>query len=66
MHASIVEILAYYKDGSLIRLILYVDDCLYFGSSDAIEKEFEKSVASRFNLDRPNEIHQSSAKKVLS
>ena len=49
--ADTTYFIKYYKDGSWIRLIFYVDDCLYFGSSDAIEKEFEKSVASRFNID---------------
>ena len=39
-----------YKDGSWIRLIFYVDDLLCFGSSDAVEKEFEQSISSRFNI----------------
>ena len=40
-----------YKDGSWTRLMFYVDDCLYFRSSDAVGKEFEQSVSSRFNID---------------
>ena len=49
--ADTTYFIRYYKDGSWIRLIFYVDDLLYFGSSDAVEKEFEQSVSRRFNID---------------
>ena len=32
-------------------LIVYVDDCLFFGTSDEIEKKFGKYLSQRFNLE---------------
>ena len=34
-----------------IFLIIYIDDSLYFGSNENIEKEFEKHLSKRFNLE---------------
>ena len=35
----------------VIYLIVYVDDCLYFGSSKELEKRFEKEMSERFKLE---------------
>jgi len=32
-------------------LIIYTDDCLYFGSSESVEKEFENAIQKRFKLE---------------
>jgi hypothetical protein len=29
-------------DGTLIRLIVYIDDCLYFSTSDTAKEKFQK------------------------
>ena len=34
-----------------IFLIIYVDDCLYFGSSKELEQRFEKEMSERFKLE---------------
>ena len=49
--ADTTYFIKYYTDGSWVRLIFYVDDCLYFGSNDNAEKRFENSVSKRFNID---------------
>ena len=49
--ADTTYFIRYYPDGSWVRLIFYVDDCLYFGSNDSAEKRFENSVSKRFNID---------------
>lgn len=38
------------KHGEWLRVIFYVDDMLYFGSNDAIEKEFQEQVKRRFDV----------------
>ena len=38
------------KDGNYIKLINYVDDMLYYGSSDEMEKQFVKDLRNRFNV----------------
>ena len=38
------------KHGEWLRLIFYVDDMLYYGSNDSIEKEFEEMVKRRFDV----------------
>ena len=40
----------YDKHGQWIRLIFYVDDMLYPGSNDQLEKDFEQDVAKRFHV----------------
>ena len=50
--ADTTYFIKYYEDGSWIRLIFYVDDCLCaLVPPMQQKKEFEKSVASRFNVD---------------
>lgn len=39
-----------YPDGSFIRLIFHVDDMLYYGNTDEIEKIFETSIKGRFQV----------------
>jgi hypothetical protein len=39
-----------YPDGSYIRLIFHVDDMLYYGNTDEIEKVFETSIKGRFQV----------------
>jgi len=39
-----------YEDGSVIYLLNYVDDMLYFGTSDNTLLAFETSLAERFNM----------------
>ena len=38
------------KDGNYIKLINYVDDMLYYGSSEQVEKDFVKELKDRFNV----------------
>jgi hypothetical protein len=40
----------YDKHNQWLRLLFFVDDMLYAGSNDAIEKEFEDSVRNRFDV----------------
>ena len=40
----------YNKHNQWLRLLFFVDDMLYVGSNDAIEKEFEDSVRNRFDV----------------
>lgn len=49
--ADTTYFIKYNPDGSWIRLIFYVDDCLYYGSTDKAEKDFEKEVAKRFKIE---------------
>ncbi len=39
-----------YEDGSVIYLLNYVNDMLYFGTSDNTLLAFETSLAERFNM----------------
>jgi Reverse transcriptase (RNA-dependent DNA polymerase) len=40
----------YDKQNQWLRLLFFVDDMLYAGSNDAIEKQFEDSVRNRFDV----------------
>ena len=40
-----------------IFLIIYVDDCLYFGSSNELEQKFAKAMSSRFKLETQGWSH---------
>ena len=40
-----------------IYLIVYVDDCLYFGSSKELEMKFEKQMGERFHLETQGWTH---------
>ena len=40
-----------------IFLIIYVDDCLYFGSSKELEAKFEKKIGERFHLETQGWTH---------
>ena len=39
-----------FKHGQWLKLIFFVDDMLYAGSTDQIEKDFEQSVTKRFHV----------------
>ena len=39
------------KDGGFVYMIIYVDDSLYFGSSEDLEKKFESELGKRFKVD---------------
>ena len=38
------------KNGNFIKLINYVDDMLYYGNSEKVEKEFVNELKDRFNV----------------
>jgi hypothetical protein len=40
----------YDKHNQWLRLLFFVDDMLYVGSNDSIEKQFEESVRNRFDV----------------
>ena len=40
----------YDKHNQWLRLLFFVDDMLYVGSNDSIEKQFEDSVSNRFDV----------------
>ncbi|KAI2496548.1 hypothetical protein MHU86_17940 [Fragilaria crotonensis] len=40
----------YDKHNQWLRLLFFVDDMLYAGSNDSIEKQFEDSVRNRFDV----------------
>ena len=47
-----------HRSGSeFIYLIVYVDDCLYFGSSKQLEEKFEKQMGERFKLETQGWSH---------
>lgn len=48
--ADTTYFIKYYPNGSWIRLIYYVDDLLYYGSNDRVEKIFEQSISNRFKI----------------
>ena len=52
-HQSEVDpsLLVHRNGDEFIYLIIYVDDCLYFGSSKELEKKFEKEMSERFQLE---------------
>ena len=39
------------ENGDYLFLIIYIDDCLYFGNNEKTEKSFEKEISSRFKLE---------------
>ena len=45
------------KDGSQVWLILYVDDFLYFGTTEKTCKKFELEFGSRFRIKFPEKSH---------
>ena len=47
----------YYPDGSYIRLIFHVDDMLYFGNNDEIERTFESAIKGRFQINVLGKAH---------
>jgi hypothetical protein len=40
-------------DDTLIRLIVYTDDCLYFSYSDTAREKFQKQLVDIFNAALP-------------
>jgi hypothetical protein len=46
-----------YNDGSYIRLIFHVDDMLYYGNTDEIERTFENDIKGRFNVNILGQAH---------
>ncbi len=50
-----------YPDGSFVKLIVYVDDKLFFGNNEATLQEFKDKLAKRFDVefkDRPTGTYQ--------
>ena len=47
----------HYPDGTNLRLIFYVDNLLYFGSNNEVQRCFETSVSSRFRIDLNGDAH---------
>ena len=45
------------KDGSQLWIILYVDDFLYFGTTEKTRKKFELEFGSRFNIEFQGKAH---------
>ena len=45
------------RGDEFIYLIIYVDDCLYFGSSKELESKFEKEIGERFHLETQGWTH---------
>jgi hypothetical protein len=45
------------KDGSFLRLIVYIDDCLYFATSDATREKFQKELTARFDVELQGLAH---------
>ena len=46
-----------YPDGSFVRLILYVDDKLFFGNNEATLQEFKDKLAKRFDVEFLGQAH---------
>ena len=48
-----------YRDQSdnILYLIIYTDDCCYYGNNEEIEKRFEEHLAKRFNLELQGYAH---------
>ena len=60
IHSEVDPSLYVYRgedDGSFLYLICYVDDCLYFGSSDEIEEKFNHALQKRFKLELQGHAH---------
>ena len=45
------------SDLGTMYLIVYIDDCLYFGSNDEVEKQFEDCLGERFQLEILGHAH---------
>ena len=54
---SLVYIFMDEAKGEYLYLICYVDDCLYFGSSDGIEAKLGQVLKQRFNLELQGHVH---------
>ncbi len=46
-----------FPDGSIIYLLNYVDDMLYYGNSDDALLTFETKLSERFNLETKGQAH---------
>ena len=46
-----------FEDGSKVYLLDYVDDCLYYGTSDVSLKKFETEISARFDLTLMGQAH---------
>jgi len=46
-----------YSDGSVIFILNYVDDMLYYGTSDQTLLGFEMKLSERFNLELKGQVH---------
>jgi hypothetical protein len=46
-----------YPDGSFVRLIFHVDDMLYFGNNNEVERLFESEIKGRFNVNVLGQAH---------
>ncbi len=53
-----------YQDGSVIFILNYVDDMLYYGNSDDTLLTFEKKLSERFNLETKGQAHWYLATKI--
>jgi hypothetical protein len=45
------------SDGSLLRIIFYIDDGLYFATSEGALEKIKEELPSRFNADFQGTIH---------
>jgi hypothetical protein len=45
------------KKGEYLYLIIYTDDCLYFGSNDELEVKFTNAISKRFKLELQGHSH---------
>ena len=57
--ASVVDVslFVHRKKEEFIFLIIYVDDCLYFGTLNDLEQKFAKTMSSRFKLETQGWSH---------
>jgi hypothetical protein len=47
----------HYPDGSYIRLIFHVDDMLYYGNNEEVERLFESEIKGRFHVNLMGQAH---------
>jgi hypothetical protein len=45
------------KDGTLVRFIFYIEDCLYFSTSVTARDKFQKQLVDRFNVELQGLAH---------
>ena len=45
------------QNDNILYLIIYTDDCCYYGNNDEVEKKFEEHLAKRFNLELQGYAH---------